>query len=191
MIDKFGFLGSASLIVFVLLSSIMVIENSQIVNLFGKTNLAVSTLKDVTVVKMNLDGSRHYIAMVASVVSYRNNDVDFKMLHVLLESQDGSPAWHISSDDGTVVDNNSQIDLNHHVIAKRVAEKDYPALHVSTDHITLYPNKGYATTASRVTLTEPGTKNWITGVGMNAYDKPKKIIHLLSDVQSTYEPQDS
>ena len=189
MISKQSFFSSTGLIIFVLLTSLVAIDNSQLSNLFRKTDFQVGTATDLTIVQMYPDGLQRYTATILSATQFNNHNIAFKTLHIHTFPQDNSPPWNISADTGRISDNNSRIDLWNNVKAARPAKGNYQPLLFTTDHITLYPNKHYATTTSRVNLTEPGTKNMITGVGMKAYSKPKEVIHLLSDVQSTYEPK--
>lgn len=189
MVSKQSTLSTLALVAFVVLTSIIAIDNSQIANFFKKSDFKTGTANGLTIIQMYPNGTRRYIATIASATQYSNSNITFNTLHVLTYPQNNSPVWHISSDQGLVSDNRTRIDLWGHVKATRAAKGQYRPLLLTTTRITLYPNKHFATTQARVNLTQPGTKNMITGVGMDAYSKPKEIVHLLSDVQSTYEPQ--
>lgn len=188
MISRGSFFSSLGLGLFVVASSWLAIDQSQIRQFFEKQNFQTGEGTDVTVTQMYPTGLRHYVAYAQHLTQFNNQNVNLHKIHITLYPQTDEPNWHLRADQGKVRDNQTQIHLIGNVVATRPGNTKYQPLKFKTPHITLFPKADQAKTDAPVTLTQPDSPNKITGIGLTATEKPQEIIRLLSDVHSTYQP---
>ncbi|MAY42329.1 MULTISPECIES: LPS export ABC transporter periplasmic protein LptC [unclassified Neptuniibacter] len=88
----------------------------------------------------------------------------------------------ISSDKGTVRDNNRRTDLSGNVVVIDNPDTESQTI-INTNFLTIYPKKDYAETEEHVTITSPHSK--LEGVGMDVtFDT--RILNLHSRVKGTH-----
>ena len=122
MVSKQSTFSTLGLVAFVILTSAIAIDNSQIANFFKKSDFKTGTANGLTIIQMYPNGNRRYHATIASATQYSNGNIAFNTLHVLTYPQNEAPAWHIAADHGLVSDNKTRIDLWDHVKASRAAD---------------------------------------------------------------------
>lgn len=188
--SKRSIFSSLGLAVLVGFTSWLAIESSD--NYHGKTKLPpsfiVNQASDATLYQMNEQGKLKYKAIAKTVDNLANNDANMtKVDMTLLPQKPGELPWHITANYGFLSDNNSKLKLWGHVIISRPGdgEKKLP-LKITTSLLYIYPNKDFAQTDKFVKMQQIGSKNVVTGTGMNAYLHPENI-QLLSNVRSYYE----
>ena len=190
MISKQSYIGSISLALLVLVTSWVAVINSRLNPIRNIAKVVTGKAQNITVLQMNNLGRPSYQAVVKQANQFGNGDVIFHDINAITFPADQSSPWHLSADHGRSTDNNQQVYFWGHVTAYRPKSANNAAFLFKTTTLTVYPQQNFAETDDPVTLSEPGTKNVTTGIGMRAYSKPQKIIHLLSDVHSTYEPNE-
>lgn len=189
MISRGAFLSTTGLTAFVILTSIIAIDNSQLAGLFKKTNFQTGTATNLTITQMNHHGTRRYIAHFASATEFKDHSIHFNQLHALTFSQHHQAPWTIVANHGSFSHEHHKVVLWDNVKAWRPAKGKARALRLTTQHITLYPHQHYATSPVRVTITQPGTDNMTTGIGLKAYNQPTQFVHFFSHVYSVYQSQ--
>jgi lipopolysaccharide export system protein LptC len=99
----------------------------------------------------------------------------------LLPDKEGG-YWHVRSKTGWVSDNREEIRLRGNVEA-RSPEGDTRPVNMKTEQLNVFPDANRATSASAVTITQPGSI--LRGRGLEA-DLADKRYTLLSQVRSRY-----
>ena len=188
MINRGSFLSTMGLAAFVIATGWIAVQQIQLGDLFHAANFKTATATGLSITQMYPTGLKHYIAKITQATQYHNGQIDLNSVHTTVYPQNNSPNWTITAKHGKILDNKNQLQLSDHVVMSRPQQQKYKAIRLTTNLINIYPNKHYAQTPERVTLTQPGTQNKISGVGMTGHSKPHEIVHLLSNVTSTYEP---
>ncbi len=151
---------------------------------FIEPNQPNMVIKDFTAVRMNTDGQPKYEIISPNVINNtKTNQTDFTKPIFIIYKTPASP-WIIHADKGIANAHFQKINLIGNVRLLQNPSKYNVKTQGTTDHITLFPQKKYATTDAIVKLWQP--YNSIQGKGMTA-DMNKGVINLLSDVRATYE----
>ena len=185
MISLQSSLTTAGLVIAVVATSWMAIRNSTIGPLSTQSVL-VGQAEDIHITQMKANGLPDYHATVADASQYSDGNTWFNQVVVNVASYTGAPDWILTAPHGKSNGDNSVVNLWNQVDARRPAGNGYKPFTFETKTLTLYPPKNQITTGDPVKFYEPGTQNITTGVGLEANTKTK-IIHILSQVESTYE----
>ncbi|ODN42506.1 LPS export ABC transporter periplasmic protein LptC [Piscirickettsia litoralis] len=178
------FFSSLLLLLFAGLSSWLVIEtsrpNSNSANQ-GVTQDAKAS--DITVATFTAEGALRYIITSPTAKHFDNNTSTITTPHLTVLAKTGSN-WSADAKLATV--KNNIIHLTGNVRLNRPASKLNQAVLLTTSLLNFNIDKNLATSSEKVTVSEPGTSNYIQGTGLRA-DLNKGTVQLLKQVRSHYE----
>jgi len=146
----------------------------------------VGIAEHIDITQMKPNGLPEYYAQVHNASQFQSGSTLFNNIHVQTVSYTPQPGWHLSAVHGKSNADNSKVTLWDNVKARRPAKEQFKPYAFSTSQVVLHPKKHAVDTTRPVIFFQPGTHNIIHGVGMHANTKTK-IIHILSQVKSTYE----
>lgn len=164
----------------------LAIKNSQLPEANSGKAVETGQANGIRLTQINQQGKPSYYTTASHATQYSDGTIRLNDINTTVVSYTNAPAWQLHADNGRVHHDNTIIDLWDHVRADRPAGNDMRPLAFRTTSLTVYPNENIIKTNKPVTLYQPGTQNITHAIGMHANTKTK-IIHLLSDVQSTYE----
>lgn len=164
----------------------LAIKNSQLPETDGNLVVQTGQATSLRLTQINQQGNPSYTTTATQATQYSDGSIRLHDINTTVVSYTKAPNWQLHADYGRVHHDNSIIDLWDQVHATRPAGNGFRALAFRTSTLTIYPNKNLVETDKAVTFYQPGTQNITRAVGMHANTKTK-MIHLLSDVRSTYE----
>jgi len=167
-------------------SAWLAIKNSQIPYLNSKVAVETGQASHIRLTQINQSGNPSYVTTAAIATQYSDGSIHLNNINTTIVSYTRAPNWKLHTDYGRVQHENSIINLWGHIRADRPTGSSFRPLAFRTSMLTIYPNQNLVRTDKPVTLYQPGTQNITHAVGMSANTKTQ-IIHLLSNVQSTYE----
>lgn len=178
------FFSSVLLLLFAGLSSWLVIETSrpdrQAAN-SGVTQDAEAT--EVTVATFTPTGILRYVITSPTARHFDNNTSTIQAPHLTAMAQTGQN-WSAKATLATV--KNNIVHLSGDVRLNRPASKVNQAVLLTTSLLDFNIDKNLATSPAKVTVSEPGTSNYIHGTGLRA-DFNQGTVQLLKQVRSHYE----
>ncbi|MGJ3494383.1 lipopolysaccharide exporter periplasmic protein [Piscirickettsia salmonis] len=178
------FFSSLLLLVFAGVSSWLVIETSRpkrTAAYSGVTQDAKATA--ITITTFTPKGILRYIITSPTARHFDNNTSIITTPHLTAIAPTGSN-WSVQAQRATV--KNNKVHLSGGVRLHRPKSKTNQALLLTTATLDFDIDKNLATTTKTVTVSEPGTDNYIQGLGLRA-NLNKGTVQLLQQVQSHYE----
>lgn len=100
---------------------------------------------------------------------------------------DGSPPWHIDSQNAEVSADGELVLLQGDVLIERDGDATGDPVRMETRNLRFRPAQDYAETDEKVRVTS--IANRITAVGMQAWLRPPSRIKFLSEVEGFYAPR--
>jgi len=149
----------------------------------------VNNAENVTFTQIDQNGEVKYIMKSNTLVRYENGRSKLDGVNILTYSQSSKKPWKITSAKALIFDENNKVDLSGGVLITRDQDgPSSPPIRVATESGTLYPKKDHVETNKLVTLTQPGSDNIMTGVGLKGDLNPVNLT-LLSKVRAYYDDQ--
>ncbi len=108
-----------------------------------------------------------------------------KTPHITITQPDQS-SWEIRSQKATALYGGKEITFLQDVVIHQKQNAHSPASILTTQEITYYPQKKFASTAADVKFQQPG--NIVQSKGMKAYLAEKRV-QLLSQARGVYDPK--
>jgi len=149
--------------------------------------LPSAIVKGITVKQMNDRGSLYYQLQAQSAIQFDGDLINLESPAGLVYSTAAIKPWHFQSQQGKINQQNTLITLENDVVITHDADKKLPALTLNTNYLLINTHDKTISTPNPVKLTEPGTGNIVTAVGMTG-SLVSHLIKLLSKVNSYYEP---
>lgn len=140
----------------------------------------------LTIEQMTLSGHPDYIGKAKKAVRYSDGKARLYRLKAELFNQRALSPWYATADNAWSYPGNSKVNLWGNVHLWRKKTPLNKAIDYQSPQLTLYPHRNYAETKTTVRISEPGTPNITTAVGMKAWPKVQRV-KLLSKVKSIYE----
>jgi LPS export ABC transporter protein LptC len=188
MLNRGSFLVTASLIFLVVLTSWYAASLTRIIPLVGSGLINMGVLTNATVTQTTATGALQYKGSIKTATEFNNGNINFDVLNLIFfGDQPNQVPWNLTADAGTVIDHNSQINLQGHVIASRLQTGTTPPILIQTDSASIYPDTQLIKGSSLITFSQPGSINKTTAVGFVA-NLQAKWLKLLSQVRSVYAP---
>ncbi len=144
--------------------------------------------KKVQFYQMDDKGDIKYIANATNFTRLENGISKLQRVKLVIYGNDQSQKpWVLTSNLADIANNNTEINLKGDVVLSQVGNgKQSPPIKMTTEQAYVYPKKDTAHTEKPVKITEPGSANIMTGVGMDAKFNPT-TVKLLSQVRTYYD----
>lgn len=140
---------------------------------------------NIELVKYTKEGSLYYEMQGLHITHNDTSDTAFVTQPTMTLYAAKNVKWHIKANDGKLYNHQQVVDLtNDVVVSKFEAEKNTPALLLTTNNVTLHPDSNTFTTSDAVTIQTDSTHT--TATGMNA-NLDSNHIELLNNVRSHYD----
>lgn len=140
-------------------------------------------VEKIVAVRMGPDGLPLHRLEAARMLHYPDDDTTHLENPHLLKFEGKRLEMSIVAITAKVSSEGKIVDFNDEVKAVRTATAKYSELVLTTDHLHVVPDDGYARTESPVTIEDANTK--VTGVGLEL-DNKSKVVKLLSNVRGSY-----
>jgi lipopolysaccharide export system protein LptC len=178
---------SALLILAVLLSSwsIIISRSSQETDTRENPKEADSYMENIQAIILNKDGKPSLKLVAPKMVHYPENDsTEMTTPRVTIYRHSPKP-WYIDSDYAKTKDGINEIQFSQNVYIHHPADTENPTTSMTTDTLTIFPNKQLASTDQAITFIQPDTT--IHAIGMLA-NLNEGTIKLLSQAKGEYVP---
>ncbi len=172
----------------VAITSYLAMKSTESFNIGGKlpNDFQVNEAKNIAFTEIDKDGKVKYILNAEDSVRYADGKADVNQVKLLTYSDNQNNPWHITAKTAEILNDNSKIFLSGGVVITRDAEgKKAPAIKITTESGSVFPKRNYVESNDLVTMTEPGSNNIMTGVGLKGYLNPTNLT-LLSNVRTYY-----
>jgi lipopolysaccharide export system protein LptC len=170
--------------IMVILTSWYSVKFSTILPVSTASIAQTGDLEQGTILQTNAQGLISYQATIAQALQTGAGIIYFTGLVATLYDSARTP-WYLSADQGSVLQNNSEVVLNGHVALVRTATPGNPALAFTTSSANIFPKTQVITGDDWLLITQQGTNNMLTGKGFSA-DLIHKSYQLLSQVKGVY-----
>jgi len=187
--SKPAFFSSFILAAFVSVSGWFVIKSLE--QQIGKGKLPqhfiINTAKDLHYNSINDQGELSYSAFAKDATRYMNEDALLNTVNFVFYNKGQTEApWHITSNYAKTTEKNNKIRLYGKVIMQKYSQNNsVPQVKITTEQALYDTPSDTLNTDDLVTITEPGTDNITTGIGLLGYPKQGNFS-LLSNVRSYY-----
>ena len=146
---------------------------------------------DVQLYQINSKGRTEYDTHSQSAISLEDGRSKLYKNKLNIYGKGSNIPWVLVSDIAEVSKGNNILNLEQDVNLSRTEDKklNRPPINIYTSQAYVYPKKNFVETAKPVKITQPGSKNIITGVGMRATLGPV-VITIKSKVRGYYGAKD-
>jgi LPS export ABC transporter protein LptC len=172
----------------VAITSYLAMKSTESFNIGGKLpdDFQVNEAKDVVFTQIDKDGKVKYVLHAQDSLRYADGKGDISDVKLLTYSDDQNNPWHITAKKAQILNDNTKIFLSGGVVITRDADgKKVPPIKITTESGSVFPKRNYVESSDLVTMTEPGSNNIMTGVGLKGYLNPTNLT-LLSNVRTYY-----
>lgn len=143
-------------------------------------------LNDFEIVALDATGRESFTVRAPRLTrdpATRAMDISTPAFVIPPKAGSASTAWHVRSASGWVSPKGDEIRLRGRVRADTTDAEGDP-VNVATEQLNVYPESDRATSAEKVTLTQPGFT--MSGRGVDARLAAKRV-NILSEVEARYE----
>jgi LPS export ABC transporter protein LptC len=191
MFSRYSWLIVAILTLLVTITSWVAVENSQLAPNNGQV-VQTGIINQLSITQMNAAGSLEFYAKSNTASQYSNGDYHFQNININYYPSDNKGQadivpWNLTATNASLLNNSTEIDLDGQVLLSRTKDGNTPAINIATSAVSLFPQNQTMQGNQPVTITIPNTQNITTAVGITGNLKTK-VINLLSNVSSYYEP---
>ena len=150
----------------------------------------VNQASQIEVVQLDKKGGRQYVLHASQMTRYADDHADADTVKVLSYATPEAEPWRMQAGKANMDDSNEKLGLSEGVVIKRDrAGKKVPPIKIVTNSGMVYPKINYVKTDQPVVMTQPGSPNMTTGVGLEGYLSPADLT-LQSNVRTYYVRQD-
>jgi LPS export ABC transporter protein LptC len=146
---------------------------------------------DVQLYQINSKGRTEYKTNSQRAVSLEDGRSKLYKNELSIYGKGSNIPWVLVSDVATISKGNNILNLEQYVNLSRKEDKksNHPPINIYTNQAYVYPKKNFVETDKPVKITQPGSKNIITGIGMRATLNPV-VIEVKSRVRGYYGAKD-
>lgn len=140
-------------------------------------------ITDLTFAQFDTNGHISHYLQTQTVQHIPKNDTHYLLAPHITISQNKQAPWQITANKATAIKTGQQIIFQNNVIIRQKKASAQETL-LTTEELTYFPQKQFATTAQSIRLSQAGTL--VTSTGMNAYLADNRV-QLLSNARAVYE----
>ncbi len=149
------------------------------------SNLPDAVMENVVALILNKEGTPSLKVTTPKMTHYASNDATEIEKPIVTVYRHSPNPWHISSNYAKASKGISEILFWDHVVLHHLEDKENPTTTMSTDTLTIFPDKQTAQTDQAITIKQPDTI--VHAIGMLA-NMNNGTIELLSKAEGEYAP---
>ncbi len=184
MLNRGAIFGIFLISLLVVITSWYAAKLSVIVPFSGAVLTNIGTLEQGVVIQTNAAGAVEYRGTVASASEDGANNIEMSQLQLI--DYTAPLPWTLTASSGMLTDQHNLLSLGGGVSLSRAAAPGAPPILVQTERAQINMQKQVVTGQDLITISQPGSKNFVSGVGFKANIASKKM-QLLSGVKSVYQ----